>query len=293
MNAADILNQTSPLNPRQLSGEGSKEDEKIENYIEGSEYIPLPSKGVFYTWAPEFVGLEKLRVRQLNYTDEDILTTRSYLEDGSVFFELLKNVIVDKNGFPSNGLVPVDRDTILLWLRSTAFGNIFSAKRPCPKCQHENSVEWDISKFEIPEYNPEVLEELRKYGELTITTPRAKHIIKISVPSIGKTKEYEKSLEVKKKNLKIKSDLFGTGSLMLVVSGVESDGKVLRTKSEIESFFNKVNLTISDARYIKSKVELINLQYDTKQDIKCESCEYVQEGVEMPIMHPNFFWMPE
>jgi hypothetical protein len=288
----DILNPVGPRHPNQIGGEGSKvsEEQQPEVYIEGAEYIPLPSKGVFYTFDPRYKGMEKLMVRQLNYTDEDILTTKSYLEDGSVFNELLKNVIVDPNGFPSGGLSPIDRDTILLWLRSTSFGNDFEAETSCPKCGHKHSVKWDISKLSIPEYDPEILAELQEFGEITIETPLKNLRVKIAQPSIGKSKEFEKQLAAKKNAQKTKTDLFGTGSIMLIVNGVEVEDKIIRKKNEIENYFNKIKLPLADARYIRKSFEKISLRYDTAQDITCANCEYVQEGVEMPMLHPNFFW---
>lgn len=264
---------------------------KEEEYIEGSEYIPLPSLGLFYNWSPQFSGLKKLRVRQLNYTDEDILTTPSFIENGTVFDELLKNVIVDSNNFPSTGLVNVDRETILLWLRSTSFGNNFSVNYNCPQCKHELKATWDLNTLKIPEYSPEVLEELEKYGEYSVKTPSG-HVVKIAVPTIGKTAQYNKELEVKKKNKKVNHEFFGTGMLMLIVTGIEIDGKIERRKSAIESYFNKVNLRIMDSRFILNEFnDKINLSFDTSINIECSSCNHVSEGVTLPIGHKDFFWL--
>lgn len=286
-----MLNPVGPRHPNQISGEGpSSSEEQKDNYVEGTELIPLPSRGVFYNFDQRHIGIDKLRVRQLNYTDEDILTTRSYLEDGSVFFEILKNVIVDDSGFPASALMPIDRDTILLWLRSTAFGNEFEAETNCPQCGTKQEVKWDLSTFKIPEYDETVYNELKQNGELTITTPVSKTVVKITVPTIGKAREFEKAMLQKKKNMNIKSDMLGTGSMMLIVSGVEVDGKIIRERSKIEAHFRKINLTILDARYIRKSIEQINLQYDTKQDVECKNCGHIQEGVEMPMLHPNFFW---
>lgn len=288
---SDILNPVGGRHPNQITGEGSNvSEETTDGYVEGTELIPLPSKGVFYNFDQRYINLDKLRVRQLNYTDEDILTTRSYLEDGSVFFEILKNVIVDDSGFPASALMPIDRDTILLWLRSTAFGNEFEAETNCPKCGEKQDVKWDLATFKIPEYDETIYQELLQNGELSITTPVSKTVVKISVPTIGRAREFEKSMAVKKKNLNIKSDMLGTGSMMLIVSGVEIDGKIVREKSKIEAYFRKINLTILDARFIRKSIEQINLQYDTKQNVECKSCGHIQEGVEMPMLHPNFFW---
>ena len=288
----DMLNPVSPRNPNSMIIDGNGEDSQKESgYIEGSEMIPLPSRGVFYTYNPTFQNLEELRVRQLDYTDEDVLTTKSYLQDGSVFFEILKNTIVDDNGFKANGLVPVDRDTILFWLRSTAFGNDFNIQIECPACKTMNNVTWDLSALEIPKYDDEVYEELKVNGEYTITTPLRNLKVKIAVPSIGKSKEAEKMLSAKKINQKEKTDFFGTGTLLLAVTAVETlEGKILRKKDEIERYFKQISLPLSDARYIRRSLNKINLKYETAKTVICDNCEHVQEGVELPLLHPNFLW---
>ena len=287
----DILNPVSPRNPAmQILSDNTGDDKAETKYIEGAEIIPLPSKGVFYTWDKKYWNIEELQVRQLNYTDEDILTTKQYFENGTIFLELLKNVIVDPNGFPATGLVPIDRDTILLYLRNRAFGKDFAITYVCPKCSTDIPVVWDISKLELPIYDPVIYEELKENGEYKITAPLSSISLRIIVPTIGKSFEAEKRLTAKKTAQKSSHDFFGTGSLMLLVSAVESDGRLIRDKQEIEQFFKKSNLPLSDARWIRKQIEKISLSYDTKQDITCQSCSNVVEGVEMPIVHPNFFW---
>lgn len=315
----DFLNPLAPRNPAQVihSDPTKVSPEQIEpveeaKYIEGAEMIPLPSKGVFYSFHPNYKNLEELQVRQLDYTDEDILTTRSYFNKGTLFNELLKNVIVDPNKFPATALVPVDRETILLWLRTTSFGPIFTIDFKCPVCEAEErkmdgkdsitQVTWDISKFDIPEYSPEIYQELKENGELKITCPLSQAVVRITVPSIGKSLEAEKRLEQKKlaaeKTSKDSRDYFATGSLFLLVSGVddkEKEGKVIRSSTEIQNYFKKIRLPISDARYIRKQSELINLSYDTKQDVKCShpDCTHIEEGVTMPILHQRFLWADE
>lgn len=295
----DFLSPVAPRNPAQMiHGDASKVNmQQIEQtqeetkYIEGAELIPLPSKGVFYKYDQRYNNLEFLQVRQLNYTDEDILTTKSYFDNGTLFNELLKNVIVDANGFKANGLVPVDRETILLWLRSTAFGNEFEIEFKCSNCSHGYPVKWDLGSLSIPTYPDEIYEELKEYGEYKIETPIKQVKVRITVPTIGKSLEAEKMLQQKKLSTKSTNDFFGTGSLRLIVSGIElENNKVIRKGDEIMNYFTKVNLPISDARYIRKMAEKISLKYDTKQNIVCPNCAHPEEGIELPIIHPQFFW---
>jgi hypothetical protein len=299
----DLLSPIAPRNPaQQIHADPSKvgsiqiaqNQSESEQYIEGAEKIYLPSRGVFYTQDQRYLNMDTLLVRQLNYTDEDILTTKSYFDNGTIFNELLKNVIVDPNQFPATALMPVDRDTILIWLRSTAFGNDFEIEYKCsnPTCGHLFPVKWDLGTLAVPEYDEEIYEELKKNGEYRIETPIKKLGVRLTLPSVGKSLEAERMLQQKKLAKKTTQDFFGTGSLRLIVAGIEAEGnKIIRKGDEVMNYFTKIQLPISDARYIRKQAEKINLKYDTKQTVSCPNCSGVEEDVEMPVLHPNFLWL--
>jgi len=303
----ELLNPLHPKNPRNIddgtkppppttppnaineeAGSGGSKWERPE----GAEPIPLPSKGVFYLAEGQgrYWNMESLMVRQLNYTDEDILTTRAYFENLTVFNEILRNVIVDPNRFPYSSLVPVDRDTILLWLRSKAFGNEFEIEYTCPECKIAYPVIWDISTFDIPTYEDYVYEQLKTQGEFTVELPQSGVRVRLTVPSIGQSADAEKRMLAKKQAKRATNDFYGTSSLMLIVAGVEDNGRVMRNKNEIENFFNKINLTLGDSRFIRKQAERLNIKYNTAKACECPHCNHIVEGVEMPIYHPNFFW---
>jgi len=286
----------SPVN--QMMTEQNKKDVSSteETYYEGYERVFLPSRGVFYL--NEYKNLEKLKVRPLDYSDEDILTTKSFYEDGTIFYELLKNVIVDENNFKARQLVPIDRDTILLWLRSTSLGNKYTVEYACPECgcgkgdkTSPGEITWDLSELDLPEYSKEIYEQLVAEGALLVETPMKKVKVKIVVPTIGMQMELEKRFQKKKQNAEVKSDFFGTTTLLSIVQGVQTlDGKWIYGKDEINSYFKKIHLPLVDSRFILAEATKINLRYNTKQTFNCKDCNHIVEDVEMPFLHRNFFW---
>lgn len=287
LNPVGSRNHMSPLNDG--SKNGNPEEEEQKDFEEGTEDIPLPSKGVFY-FPPNFLK-EELHCRPLDFRDEDILTTDRFINDGSVFDKIVTAVIQDK-GISAKSLVPVDRDTILLWLRAKAMGSIMSVEYNCPMCKQKNTATWDLSEIKIPEYDPEIYEELKANGELKIKTPQKELTVYIRVPLIEESKDTEKKFLKRKEMKKQDSDNFATMSLSLIVCGVEVGDKVIRDKERIMRYFEEIRLPIGDARYIRTRAKDINLQYDTKKDLICSTpeCGHVQEGVEMPIVHQNFLW---
>lgn len=289
----DILNPVGGGSSSDHLQNGSKAvNEQKEEIVfeEGVEEIPLPSCGYFYN--PPFYHKESLHVRQLDWRDEDILTTKRYIDDGTVFDKVVSATLQEK-GISSKKLVPVDRDTILLWLRSMALGKDMTVDYKCPACGHKNTASWDLTKLDIPKYPEDIVDEIRDKGELKVITPIKNLTVYVKVPLIEESNDTEKRLVAQKNQQNLEHDLLGTGSLKLVVSGVELEGgKIIRGKKEIEDYFNKVKLPLSDSRFIRKQSQLINLRYDTAKDLECSNpeCDHVQEGVELPIIHPNFFW---
>ena len=264
------------------------EEEEID--LDDFEELPLPSKGIFYM-PPNFCK-ENLKVRPMDFTDEDLLTTQKFVEDGSVFDRIVTAVIKEKN-ITANKLVPIDRDTILIWLRANSLGHIMEVEYKCtnPLCKKpKNIASWDLSKIEIPEYDPEILAELKENGELKVVTPLKNITVYIKVPLIEESNDTQKRYLKKKENDNTDQDYFATASLNLIISGIEINDKVIRNKSEILNYFKKIKLPISDSRWIRTEYKKIALEYNTKQDLVCANCGNVQEGVSLPIVHKNFFW---
>jgi len=80
-------NEVNKIANEQLANNSSSATGK--NYDGEPEYVMLPSQGIYYN--DLYKGLDKLKVRKLNWEDEDILTTKSYYDNGTLFDEILKN----------------------------------------------------------------------------------------------------------------------------------------------------------------------------------------------------------
>lgn len=291
----DFLNPVSPRNPASQVTEVAKSvvpEIDTSKFEEGSEEISIPSKGVFYRGL--FFQKESLWCRHLDFRDEDILTTQRFMEEGTVFDKVVDAVI--QENINSKKLVPIDRDTILLWLRANAMGKDMTVEYTCPSCQSKQAATWDLSTFKIPQYKEEHLAELMEKGELRIELPLSNVVVYITVPLIEESKDTERRYSAKKEKENIEYDLNATASLNLILSGVEvpiegeETVRIIRNKNEMMNYLKKIKLPLSDSRYIRTKAKEINLKYDTAQDLVCKKCGHIQEGVELPIIHQNFLW---
>lgn len=260
-----------------------------------SEYVQLPSEGKYYSGA--YQGMTQLKVRKLNWEDEDILTTRSYYDNGTLFNEILKNCIVDDNGFKAEWLIDVDKDAILWWLRIGAFGQNYTVSYTCtnPECKAKSEQTWDLGSFEMPDLKAEYEEEITKNGCVEVTLPISKLKVKLAVPSIGREMELYKRLKNKKEKSKATKDFNITGKLIAAIKEASSaDGSTTYKGYDdllvwLRTGYNGNPIPLVDSRYIQRIAKEIDFNVDTKKDCVCPSCNHIEEGVEMP-MTINFFW---
>jgi hypothetical protein len=278
------VNSTADRNPSSASFNPDAE----------AEYVPLPSRGVFYTGA--YKNLAMLKVRKLNFEDEDILTTKSYYDNGTLFNEILKNTVVDDNGFAAKNLTNVDKDAILWWLRIGAFGQIYEVPHVCgnPECKKKYLIQWDLGSFQMPDYPADCAEELGLKGTRTIILPVSGLEVSLISPSIGKELDIYKRLNLKKEKSGSSREFNTTGKLLAVIQSAKAaDGTVYTGEAQVHQWLlgagKSGKISMTDSRYIQEKAKEIDLEVETRQNIQCKFCGHLEEGVKMP-MSIYFFW---
>jgi hypothetical protein len=95
------------------------------NYVPEDLKVPydvleLPSQGLLYPNKKSSV-----RVEYLTAMDETILTSPNLSQNGKFLSVLLDRKVKDL-GFPTEDLLEGDRLAILIWLRATGYGEIYS-----------------------------------------------------------------------------------------------------------------------------------------------------------------------
>jgi len=269
----------------------------VEAIDNEAEYVPLPSRG--YLYKGQFKGLDQLKVRKLNWTDEDILTTKSYYDNGTLFLELLRNTIVDSNGFQASDLLPVDRDAILYWLRIGAFGREYQMpwtyeyvdpNNPGRVIKGKAPIKWDLGLLEAPDYNPKYKDELIEKGYVTITLPDAKIDVRVSIASIGREHKVQKKLEKRRERERGTKDFKATARLISSLAGVPTEtGQYVSDVDRIYQWLQESKLSIRDSREITKVAREINLAFDLRTNFYDPKTQYTEEEVRMP-MSIYFFW---
>jgi hypothetical protein len=129
-----------------VSNVKSKLDSLLPKVV--SDYVELPSQGLFYE-----TGIDKVMVEYMTAADEQYLLSENYIKNGTGFELLAKNKIKDPE-FNANmrveDLLTGDLDAVLLFLRRFAYGEEYPVKiRDTNGEFYEDSV--DLSKIKYKE----------------------------------------------------------------------------------------------------------------------------------------------
>ena len=139
------------------------------------ETIKLPSNGLFYQ-----NGLNKVNVEYMTSKDEDLLTTPSLVENGTVLDILLKRKIKSQ-GVVVEDLLEGDRNAIILFLRTSSYGSNYSVQAADPRTGIAFKTSVDLLKLQYKE-----LTELPdEYGHFIVQIPMRKKTVTIKLLSSG------------------------------------------------------------------------------------------------------------
>jgi hypothetical protein len=185
-NVISEIPKASTFNPQEFEKTMMKETDP--DLMTSYEIVKLPSKGLFYT-----NQINEVNVEYMTSKDEDLLTTPSLLESGMVLDMLLKRKIKSVNVNPED-LLPGDRNAIILFLRSSSYGNEYTVQVTDPRTGVPFKAIVDLLQLKYKEMK----EIPDQYGYFTVELPMRKKIITIKLLTAGEeTKLFKKSESIK------------------------------------------------------------------------------------------------
>ena len=116
------------------------------NPMASYDIIPLPSKGECYKSKQG-----RIAVSYLTAMDENIIISPNLYRDNMVLDILLKEKIRDQEIDPDE-LLDGDRDAIILFLRSSAYGNMYSVSTTDPVSKETFETKIDLSKIKYKDF---------------------------------------------------------------------------------------------------------------------------------------------
>lgn len=139
------------------------------------EIVKLPSKGLFY---PN--GISEVSVEYMTSKDEDLLTTPSLIENGTVIDILLKRKIKTP-GIVVDNLLAGDRSAVILFLRTSSYGSDYTVQVTDPRTGIPFTTKIDLLKLKYKE-----IEELpNENGHFAVELPMRKKTVTFRLLTSG------------------------------------------------------------------------------------------------------------
>ena len=272
----------TPINPESIKRDGPIQVSNVMKDDFGfdipQESVPLPSRGVIYPLEGPLHGKETIDIKPMTAKEEDILTSRAYIKNGTVLTKLLQSCIVNKNIKPDD-LISGDRNALLVSLRITGYGADYEVEVECPECGTKSKQTFDLSQLEIKRLEVEpVVQGDNIFG---VQLPVTKKSVRVKFLTGHDERDMMITNERKKKSgMKVETAV--TDRLLRSIVSVE--GITDRNKL---GFFVK-NLPARDSLALRKFLDKHEPGIIMKSWMGCPSC-HEQSEVGLP-MGASFFW---
>lgn len=241
------------------------------------DVISLPSKGLVYPKESSLHKKETIEINYLTAIHEDILTSPNLIQTNKMIPVLLKSVIRDRN-IKVDELCLGDRNTILIWLRSTGYGPEYPVRLYCTDCGAHYEYEFNLAELDIKEL--EVIPD--ENGLFEYSLPVSKKLIKFRF--LNSIDEEEINTIVTSKKKKLGTKINSTLSMKMFKIVQEVDGN--EDRGFIKTFIER--MPVKDSIAFRKYIQDIEPGVVLRQESKCSECGSLHEEV-VPIQ-ANFFW---
>lgn len=241
------------------------------------EEIELPSQGRYY---PEGHPLStgKILLRYPTAREEDILTSKNFIQKGTVVDVFLQALVVDKR-INLDDMLLGDKNALVIASRIMAYGKDYPVEISCPSCRTNNSVVIDISTLQ-----PKEIKGIEKISnnEFESILPASKANIRFKVLTQKDDKEVDSILKQSKKSIGIQTSPEITTRLRFAILSVNGN----EDRMEIKRFVDTM-LTL-DSKALRDEISAVSPDIEMNFPFQCEECGH-EERMNMPL-GINFFW---
>lgn len=221
-----------------------------------TEIVSLPSKGLLY---PEGHPLRsgEIEIKYMTAKEEDILSTKSYIDKNIVLDKLLQSLIVTK--FNYDDLLIGDRNAIMIAARIYGYGKDYKTTVRKP-----NGKEMQLT-IDLTEIGHKSIDETLFNGSNTFTCklPISGKTIQIELFTVGRLKDYEASVAANEKIKSFNKGADATATTMYRYLIKSIDGV---TPDKLVESIN--NLVVADTRFIREFVQRVQPDIDLELDME-------------------------
>ena len=263
------------------------EQKQVSDYKFPTEIIELPSKGLIYP-KDNPLSSGKIELKYMTAKEEDILTTQSYIKDGTVLDRLFQSLIVSNgDGLPIKyvDLVVGDKNAIMIASRILGYGKEYNVEVTDPFSGEKQKESIDLTQFENKEYDGSKQTELHK-NEFEFELPQSKRIITFQLLTESKERKVKHELESAKKQSKKMGDVTSkelTTRLKNMIVSVEGESD----RNVINRFVDN-ELFAQDSKALRSYIKQVGPDIDLTWEFISDDTGDRKE-MSMP-MGTTFFW---
>tara|TARA_R110002074_G_scaffold121893_3_gene256376 strand:+ start:287 stop:1171 length:885 start_codon:yes stop_codon:yes gene_type:complete len=264
------------------------EQKKVSDYKFPTEIVDLPSKGLVY---PKDSALSsgKVEMKYMTAKEEDILTTQSYIKDGSVLDRLFQSLIISNgDGTPVKyiDITLGDKNAIMIAARILGYGKDYEVEIDDPTQPGTMQKEViDLTQFESTEYDGSGQTELHK-NEYEFELPQSKRKVTFQALTESKERKIKHQLEAQRKasrKLNDKTDKQLTIRLKNTIVSVDGD-----TEQTTINHFVENELFAADSRALRTHINKVVPDVDLTYEFISDE---TGEGRDMLLpMGLGFFW---
>jgi hypothetical protein len=263
------------------------ETKQVSDYKFPTEIVDLPSKGLIYP-KDNPLSSGKVEMKYMTAKEEDILTTQSYIKDGTVLDRLFQSLIIGNgDGTPIKyiDLTTGDKNAVMIAARVLGYGKDYKVEIQDPFSDNKQTETIDLTQFESIDYDGKNQTELHK-NEFEFELPKSKR--KITFMAMTESKERKvkhqvKELERKQRKLKDATSRELTTRLKNMILSVDGEGDTATIKNFVDNELFALD-SQSLRAYINEVVPDMDLNYEFVSEETGERREML-----LP-MDVTFFW---
>jgi hypothetical protein len=245
------------------------------------EVVPLPSQGKVYPQTSPLFQKELLEIKAMTAREEDILTSRAYLKNGTVITKLIQSCLADKS-VDVRGMLSGDRNAILVAIRITGYGSSYGGTVTCPTCDQPWEHQFELAELPLKNLAINPVRPGENLFELTL--PKTGAVIQFKFLTGKDEEEMTLTAERRKKKLKTQEDNIITARLQHQLVSVNN-----RTERGLISKFIQ-HMPAQDSLAIREYISEHEPGIDMTAEALCENPD-CRELVEVDVpLGVNFFW---
>lgn len=225
------------------------------------DLVQFPSMGLFYK--DKRAGV---LVKYITGAEENILTAPNLSATGIAFNMAMDSLIMEEVAVED--LLVVDRNAILLYLRSTGYGDGYPVIITCPNCKESGKTEFSISSMTAKD----IMQMPDEEGCFSYTMPRLKIndqpvIIRFAPLTVREETEMRNELEIHKMNPRaLPIDI--TLRYKYQIKSINGN----TSKEFIERLSSRFPL--KDSADLREHIERMEPGINSKVRLNCEKCSH-------------------